>query len=548
MTSSSLEKKQARRAEIVRRLAELAPKARSDALLDEVDGRALVRSIPAEDVYRTIVEVGLADASEVVQLSTPEQFRTYLDLAAWQKDRVDPFEVLRWLTAARDESGESLVPKLRALDLELLELVYKKLVLVHDLEENPDANAEGVTFQTPEGKFLLELRAEGADLVALRRLTEDLEAQNPFELARFIEAVRYELPTELEETAFQFRQARLQDLGFPPLDEASKLFAWLDPAKVKVPPPRTVGLVPAEAPRADFVDAAFRGLDADERHGLEHEVRYLVNSALVADGAEPGDPPAIRRFSEQARELLNLGLEHLCGGDPAWAADVVRDQTLKRAFQVGFSLTLQLRRKTEALAQEPGSKFAGAWLALDDEVRALEALLRRRPMKALKVPGAEPVPFRSRRELDESAALLDRVRAQRAVFSELLGSSPAEVVARFGVKLADLTAQRLFAAVVARLEVGEPPGPAPFPALRLTELCARLFDGDPAAPRLSPAAGAKAVEALRARVPGGEAVVKPMVDRVLEGFRAEFGAKWLRDLKVEAKGLLALPVEGELPL
>ena len=98
---SSLEKKQARRAELVRRLSELAPKKRADALLETVDGRSLVRSIAAEDVYPTLVEVGLADASEVVQLATPEQFRTWVDLASWQRDRLDPLEVLAWLRAAR---------------------------------------------------------------------------------------------------------------------------------------------------------------------------------------------------------------------------------------------------------------------------------------------------------------------------------------------------------------------------------------------------------------------------------------------------------------
>ena len=63
----------------------------------------------------------------------------------------------------------------------------------------------------------------------------------------------------------------------------------------------------------------------------------------------------------------------------------------------------------------------------------LAALLRRRPLKALKVPGAEPVPFRSKRELHEAEQLLGRVRGQRAVFQALLGAAVAQTVARFGV-------------------------------------------------------------------------------------------------------------------
>lgn len=530
----------------MRRLSELAPKKRADALLETVDGRVLVRSIPAEDVYPTLVEVGLADSAEVVQLSTPEQFRTWVDLASWQKDRVDPLEVLAWLRAARGDDEVDYLDKLKGLDLELVELIYKRLAVIHDLEENPDIDPQGVTFETPEGKFLVEFRVEGADLEALRKLTDDLMSKNPFELARFLEAVRHESATELEEAAFQFRQARLEDLGFPPLEEAVKLFAFIDPAKVG-PAGGAPGLSISQA-STDYVEAALKSLDAHERSVLEAEVRYLVNSALVAEGAEPGDPAAIRRVSEQARDWVNLGLEHLCGGDPSRAAEVVREHTLKKVFQVGFSLTLVQKRKAEAMAQEQGARFAEVWLAMDEEAQALQALLRKRPLKALRVPGAQPVPFRFRRELAESEQMLERVRAQRQVFLALLGSSPAEVIARFGVPLKDLGAQRLFAAVVARLEVGEAPGPAPFPALRLTELCARAFEGEAALPGLSKAAGERAKVALAAQFPGLEGEVRAMVDRVMASFLADFGGAWLKDLKVDPKKILALPIEGELPL
>ncbi|HEY1086825.1 MAG TPA: DUF6178 family protein, partial [Archangium sp.] len=141
-----------RRAELVRRLTELAPRHRLDAMMEEVDGRALVRSLPAEDVYSTIIDVGLADSTEIVQLATPEQFRAFVDLAAWQRDRIDPLEVLHWLRAARGEDDQDFVQKVRKLDLEVLELLYKKLVIIHDLEEDPDVDPVGTSMEMPEGK------------------------------------------------------------------------------------------------------------------------------------------------------------------------------------------------------------------------------------------------------------------------------------------------------------------------------------------------------------------------------------------------------------
>jgi hypothetical protein len=513
--SSSAEKK-SKRAELVKRLEALVPKRRLDAMLEEVDGRALVSSLPAEDVYATIVDVGLSDSSEVVQLSTPDQFRTYVDLAAWAKDRMDPLEVLHWLRAARGDDEQEYLHKLKATDIEIVELLFKRLVTLHDLEEDPDANPEGITIETPEGKWLVELNIEGPDAHALRQLTMDLMAQSPFELSRFLEAVRWESASELEETAYQFRSARLQDLGFPPMEEAVKLFAWVDPAKYA-----PASAAPALVHQDSFVAAAFQGLDAHERNVLEAQVRYLVNSALVAEGAEPGDPPSIRRLSEQARDYLNLGLEHLCGGDPRAAAEVLRERPLKLVFQVGFSLTLQLKRQIERLGSEPGSKFGDTWLALDEETAALQALTRRRPLKALKVPGAEPVPFRWRRELSESEALLQRVRAQREVFTRLLGPSPAQVIARFGApKLAELGAQRLFAAAAAWAELTGAVKVEPLPAEQLDAL-------------LTPSGQA-------ARV-----LPESMVERVLGPIRAELTELKRKDGAIDAKRVLLLPMAGQ---
>ena len=544
MTSS--EDKRPTRAELVRRLADLSVKRRAEAMLDEVDGKALVATLPAEDVYATIIDLGLADSTELVQLSTPEQFVAYVDLASWQKDRMDPREVLHWLRAARGDDDQAFIQKLSSLDIEVLELMYKKLARIHDLEANPDVDTEGVTMETPDGKFLVEFTIDGVDEAAMRRLTFDLMAHNPFELSRFLEAVRWELPTEIEEAAFQFRQARLQDLGFPPMEEASRVFAWVDPDKVAAKGGGTA-LAPAQA-HVDLVSAAFRGLDETERQNLEAEVRYLVNCVLVAEAAEPGDPAAVRQYSEYARDILDLGLEHLTGAQAELASAIVREKPLREIFQLGFSLTLKLKRQVEKLAKEPGAKFGDTWLALDEESTALNALLRRRPLKAVKVPGADPVPFRAKRELFDAEGLINRVRAQRSVLQALLGPSPGDVVARFGVTLAELTPQRLFGAVVARAEVDGVVDAAPFPELKMTELCTRLFEERGPSVVLRESAGQRALEVLKASFTESGAELDVMVPRVLLTFLKDFGAAWAKDGRVDAKKVIALPIEGQLPV
>src|SRR6185436_16042391 len=135
---------------------------------------------------------------------------------------------------------------------------------------------------------------------------------------------------------------------------------------------------------------------------------------------------------EQTRDYLSLGFEHLTGQDPARAGDVVREHTLRKLFQVGFSLTLQLKRKADRLARELFT-ISGEAPLLAFERASFAALRRKRPMRAVKVEGADPMPFRSRRELEESAQLLARVEQQAEVFRALVAPDPAEAVKRFGV-------------------------------------------------------------------------------------------------------------------
>ncbi|MEW5743717.1 MAG: DUF6178 family protein, partial [Myxococcota bacterium] len=222
------------------------------------------------------------------------------------------------------------------------------------------------------------------------------------------------------------------------------------------------------------------------------------------------------------------------------------DKTLKEIFQLGFSLTLKLKRQVEKLAKEEGAKFGDTWLALDEEAAALNALLRRRPLKAVKVPGADPVPFRSKRELHEAGELINRVRAQRTVLQALLGPSPGDVVARFGVTLAELTPQRLFGAVVARAEVDGVVDPSPLSELALTELCTRLFEEQGPAVVLRTTAGRRALEVLRATLTQAGDELDTMVQRVLQAFLQDFGPVWQKEGRVDAKRIHTLPIAGQL--
>lgn len=531
-----------------RQLAQLPARKRMDALVEAPNARALVRSLPAEDLYITIQEVGLADATELVQLASPTQFRTFVDLAGWKRDRVDPHTVLTWLRAARGDEPEEFLRKLHGVDLEILEHLLHEFTVVHDKEENPDVNPEGVTMETPEGRYLVEFKVEGAELSGLRSLLNDLIAENPFEAVRLMEAVRWEVPSEMEEAAYQFRSARLSDLGFPTLEDAMALFSRVDPLP---PPAASASGAPAalstERGQVDWLVAAFQGLTELERDNLEGEVREVSNAALVAELADPGDLDALRNVGEMVRDYLSLGFEHLTGADPSRATDVVHEHPLKRIFQVGFTLTLKLKYRADRLLKSPLAVLDEAPLVFPEEAAALEALRLKRPKRALRVEGAEPVWFRSLREVAASEAILTRAEAQVEVMRAVLGGAEAparERLARFGVGLNALGVDRLFAATLAMAVLDGQVDPRPVPSGRVVELCERLFEGDAKAPRLRTTAAERAYGALHPLVkPEAHAELRRMVAVTLGRMLEEIAVPYLQDGRVDPVLSVVLPME-----
>jgi hypothetical protein len=209
------------RAAALQRIAALPARARLDALLASKDAGVLVRALPPEQLYATVAEVGLADASDLVQLASPEQFQSLVDLGAWTRDGLDPHGLLEWLGAARGDDTEAFLRKVHGVDLELLEGMLRAFTRVHDLEENPDPPVDGVTVDSADGRYRIELSVEGSEQAALRALLLDLMAEAPFAFSRLMEAIRWEMPSELEEAALRFRWARLADLGFPDPETAA---------------------------------------------------------------------------------------------------------------------------------------------------------------------------------------------------------------------------------------------------------------------------------------------------------------------------------------
>src|SRR5512133_1848176 len=378
--------------EIARHRADLAKasgRRRLDLILDARNPQALVRALPADELYLVIRDIGLADAAPLVQLASAEQFKVFLDLDAWRQNELDPTRAMVWLRAARagslddPKAAARWARKLATLDRELLFLVLRSALIIHDLEENDDPDFENDrTMRTPENKYILEFTVDGAEYVAVRGLLDDLYAEDAFMATRLLSGIRSELDSELSETALRWRASRLADLGFPTLEEASSWFAR-PPAAPSAHhpglPSRPPGFWIAAHPGTGLLDRAAALLSDDERAALEPQLVAAANAVLVADATDPGDAESVERALAAARALIELGLEARAGADEPRAAEALADVPVKRLFQEGFGRVLALKWRAERLLKDHGAGTRESPLLDAPLGEALASLCLKRP-------------------------------------------------------------------------------------------------------------------------------------------------------------------------
>jgi hypothetical protein len=373
---------------------------KADAIISEPDAARLVPTLPVQELYYAIKEVGLADAAELVALATAEQVQGFVDLDVWERDHLDERRVNAWIDTLADAGYEKMGAIVEALDPEVLALWLQRQAVIYDLTiEDPPEESQGHFFPTPDRFYLLDIIVGGEEGKALERMLDwiyryDLELGR-----RIIMSAKWELGSDLEEHAWRWRQGRMADLGYVDFYEALSIYQWLDPASVKVdehsfvaPPPETPTELPAvlagSLDEAGFFGKALATLASDaEVERLHGALVLLINKAMAADLVDPGDFEHGKEALGRAVAYVGLALEYLSRGDAARAGQALLSVALERIFRVGFSLTLQLKTLAETLVQKGGVDPIAIDAPWDDVMRALR---QRRPEypRALDTPPA----------------------------------------------------------------------------------------------------------------------------------------------------------------
>jgi hypothetical protein len=424
----------------------LPPRDRLELLLHAPKPMALVRSLPDFELYLTVREVGPLDAEPLLALASAEQLEHVVDLESWRGDRFDPDRSGAWAALFLEAGEPTLRRFLRKSDDETLILLFRKWLRIHPLEidhEEP-TRGHGLTeagdergFLSPDGAHLFSPTiAEHAP--AARRFAEILYLDDQERYLGIVHAAKFELPSELEERALQFRTSRLEEHGFVRKEEALEIYAAPRGVGALVPvasamdegrsiPPRS--LVLGVGTEGSLLHAALNRMPSGEREAVLLGLVSLANRVLVADDGDTGEPSAHRRSLGKAAGYSVAALEARGAADPIVAAELlarVPPLELFRETHARLS-TLQDRGRRLFGGGLWGTNDAESLARVDAPLRTkLAGLLLPRPLYYDENREVEPFrDFAALAEIEEIALALDLVERVGAVLGTALSADLA---------------------------------------------------------------------------------------------------------------------------
>src|SRR5216684_5462067 len=396
-----------------------------DEFLSRPDAAHVVRGASSEDAFFTIKHVGLADTLDLLPLVSGKQVRGFIDLDCWRKDTFVRQPFMEWVAAFIQAGPEETMKAISGIDDTVIALFLKDLIQVYEIDRD-DPPTQTQLISTPDNRFGVEPLEEGEATTIGMLILDALFKYNPNLGTQILTKVRYTTRIELEETAYNNRNRRLEAHGFVDYYDALSIYATSgvdkdsasadrEPATEEIAGEENPGNLPAM-----FADSLLGGVflmkafeqitDPTEADRFAQELTALGNRILSANLVNLGELEGIRPALEEMRDFLTIGLERLTGGKAEAAPAALRKNYIQTVFKVGFDQVARLRDEADRLAQVRG--FNVSMLDESDQ-QFIEGLRRFKPLLTEDGPYRN---FQSIADVDRGRARLDELARMIEVF------------------------------------------------------------------------------------------------------------------------------------
>ena len=413
-------------------------KTQLDDFLAREDAPRLVKAASFEEVFFSIMAVGLADSLDLLPMVTGRQVRGFIDLDCWRKDQFVRKPFMEWISAFIQSSPEDTAKALSGIDEYVIALFLKDLVHVYEVDrDDPPETTQMIL--TPDSRFGVEPAETGEATTVGMLILDALFKYNPHLGTQILTLVRYTTRLELEETAYDNKIRRLEVHGFVDYYEAMSIYASpsagesvnkADKVVEEIPgeeAPGTLPLVFADSLSGSgfLVKALEFVTDPDESQRIAQELTALGNRILSANLVNLGELEGVRPSLEEMRDTLSIGLEYLTGGQLGRASEAFSKNYVQTIFKVGFGQIAKLRTQADMLATVKGFRFE----MLDTEDREFFEALRR--FKPLLIEEGRYRPFQSIADVEKAQARLQDIDTMVRAFIPQFPAIPATFARAF---------------------------------------------------------------------------------------------------------------------
>jgi hypothetical protein len=354
----------------------------------------VTQSLPVEEVYNLIKEVGKEDSLLIISMVSPEQLQYIFDVEWWQGDKFQPKQALDWIVLLDQCQDPETLEWVLSEDFDQKVVLFQAFFKVYKKDEMTDTyeEVEGLEHFTPDGVYDIFFKVENSK--EIRKLLLMLHEKDQNLLYNLLEAVIWYPVTITLERAYQWRVNRTEERGIPEFKEAMGIYSPLDAEtlKLKLPsleelPSSRFKLSPryplAHLDETLFFTQCLGVLENESRlETLRWELVCLANKVIVADGYDLSSKDIRQQALRKTRGYINIGLELGAAGDLKKGVALLGQVWVQSLYQVGYEQLRQVRYAASDFIKEKGSYIEYFISEVDKE--RLGALVFRFPQVAEK--------------------------------------------------------------------------------------------------------------------------------------------------------------------
>ncbi len=330
---------------------------RAKLILNSPYPEGVVKNLPPQELFLTLKASSLDLAVELLSYAKGSQIQFMFDIDAWYKDRIKAERVASWIILLFNAGEDKVLEWLRIADWDFLIAVFQKFIKVYKKPDEMEL-IEAMDFlpsYTLDDFYFIDFKVPSLEFY-FKRMIEIIREEMPETYFALMESVIWEIPAEVEERAYRWRNGRLADEGIPEYFEALDVYSYIHPRSLRKIDPKYLPPVDDEYQPSINI-AVYTGAeelfifkvldtikDAVQIERIKRELAWIANKVIIVDNVVIDDIEQIKKSLDKVWGSLNIGLEYISKGNLEIARKLIEEHFLEDIFRLSQTVLKELRR------------------------------------------------------------------------------------------------------------------------------------------------------------------------------------------------------------